>query len=127
VAPSLGEVERLVARVLGPRGDVQHDLAASLERGEADTLVVLSREVGDAGGGWAADRGVAAVMVVVVEPVGQGGASLGLGSVGAVVGPLVEQGAVEVPPLFWRLLILVQWAGEGASDGTSKQVAAGVP
>ena len=29
-------------------------------------LDVLTREVGDAGGGWAADRGVAAVMVVVV-------------------------------------------------------------
>jgi hypothetical protein len=33
---------------------------------------------------------------------------------------------LEVPPLFWRLHYLVQWAWEGASDGTSKQVPGGV-
>lgn len=43
----------------------------------AARLGVLPREVGDAGGGWAADAGVVAVMVVVVEPCGQGGAPVG--------------------------------------------------
>ena len=41
-------------------------------------LGVLSREVGDAAGGWlAAECGVAAVIVVAVEPVGQGGLPVG--------------------------------------------------
>ena len=33
----------------------------------------------------------------------------------------------EVPPLFWRLLILVHWIGEGVDDVTAKLVPAGVP
>ena len=33
----------------------------------------------------------------------------------------------EVPPLFWRLLILVHWIGEGVEDVTAKQVPAGIP
>ena len=33
----------------------------------------------------------------------------------------------EVPPLFWRLLILVHWIGEGVDDVTANQVPAGVP
>ena len=53
---------------------------------------------------------------------------------GAVSAALANSGRVlvdvsglrEVPPVSWRLLILVQWGREGASDGASKQVAAGV-
>src|SRR5690606_37172525 len=58
-------------------------------------LVVLSREVGNAAGGWeAAECGVAAVMVVDVQPGRKRGAAFGLGGVGAGVGPFVQQGAV---------------------------------
>ncbi|GAB2809266.1 hypothetical protein GCM10027176_12560 [Actinoallomurus bryophytorum] len=42
-------------------------------------LNVLSREVGDVAGGWSAlQRGVSAVVIVGVEPVGEGVASFGL-------------------------------------------------
>ena len=33
----------------------------------------------------------------------------------------------EVPPLFWRLLILVHWIREGVDDVTAEQVPGGVP
>jgi hypothetical protein len=56
----------------------------------------LTREVGDAAGGWfACERGVSAVVIVGVSHFGECFASFGLGPVGVGVGPLVEQGAVE--------------------------------
>jgi hypothetical protein len=56
----------------------------------------VTREVVDAGDGWlAAEGGVAAVMVVEVQPLVELAAPLGVGAVGACVGPFVEQGAVE--------------------------------
>jgi hypothetical protein len=59
-------------------------------------LVVLATEVGDAAGWWlAAECGVAAVVIVVVEPVGEGGDAVGFGGVGVCVGPFVEQGPAE--------------------------------
>jgi hypothetical protein len=59
-------------------------------------LVVLPGQVGDAAGWWlAAECGVAAMVIVVVEPVGEGGDAVGFGGVGVRVGPFVEQGPVE--------------------------------
>jgi len=58
-------------------------------------LGVFLREVGDAAGGWTADGGVHAVMVVAMEPAGKSAGAVGLAGVGAGVGPFVEQGAVE--------------------------------
>jgi pimeloyl-ACP methyl ester carboxylesterase len=40
--------------------------------------VVVDREVGDAAGGWAADGGVVAVMVVAVEPAIKGSGPVGV-------------------------------------------------
>ena len=57
---------------------------------------VLFGEVSDAaGGGVATDSGVGSVVVVPVEPVGEGFLPLGLGGVGPGVGPFLEEGAVE--------------------------------
>ena len=59
-------------------------------------LGVLTRQVGDAGGGrLSAECGVAAVMVVPVQEVWIGGGALGLAGVRVGVGPFLEQGAVE--------------------------------
>jgi hypothetical protein len=43
----------------------------------------------------AAECGVAAVVIVGVQPGGEGGDAFGFGAVGGGVGPFVEQGAVE--------------------------------
>ncbi|GAA3597374.1 hypothetical protein GCM10022295_92460 [Streptomyces osmaniensis] len=67
-------------------------------------LGVLSRRVVDAGDGWvAAECGVAAVVVVGVQEVCQGFGAFGVAGVGPLVGPSVEQGAVEAfdLPLVW--------------------------
>src|SRR5690349_20139441 len=59
-------------------------------------LGVLPRAVGDAAGGWvAAERGVCAVVIVGGEPPGKGCAAVGLASVRAGVGPLIQQCPVE--------------------------------
>ena len=55
----------------------------------------MSGEVGDAAGGWDADGGVVAVMVVAVEPAIRGSGAAGSRSPEAGVGPFVEEGAVE--------------------------------
>jgi hypothetical protein len=50
----------------------------------------------DAGDGWlAAECGVATVVVVGAEEVCQGCRAFGVAGVGPLVGPFVEQGAVE--------------------------------
>src|SRR5699024_6250487 len=56
-------------------------------------LAVVSREVGYAAGGWAADAGVVSVIVVLVQEVGEGGVPFGLLGVRLDVGPFVEGGA----------------------------------
>lgn len=55
----------------------------------------MPREVGDAAGGWVASEcGVAAMVIVGVEPLGQCLAAVGFGSVGLGVGPFIEECAV---------------------------------
>lgn len=59
-------------------------------------LGVLPCEVGDAAGGWlAAECGVGAVVIVVVQPGPERVGALGVAGVGAGVGPFVGQGAVK--------------------------------
>src|SRR4051812_18406681 len=66
-----------------------------MARRRAGPLVVLPTEVGHAGGGWlACERGVAAVEVVMVQPVRERVAAGGVAEVDLGVGPLVEHGAV---------------------------------
>src|SRR5262249_59985649 len=62
---------------------------------QASRLAVLSGQVVDAAGGrFATECGVSAVMVVHVQPWVKGGAAFGFGGVGPGVGPFVGQGAV---------------------------------
>jgi hypothetical protein len=58
-------------------------------------LAVVPGQVGDAAGGWSADGGVVAVMVVGVEPGVKGSGSGCFFSPEPGVAPFVEQGVVE--------------------------------
>ena len=59
--------------VLGHRTRPGDDRPACMDPG----LVVVPDQVADTADGWAADGGVVAVMVVDVQPLGQGRSSLG--------------------------------------------------
>jgi hypothetical protein len=72
------------------------ELRCDLRWKAACGLGVLPCEVGGAAGGWLALQcGVSVVVIVGVQPCGEGVVSFLLGVVGAGVGPFVEQGAVE--------------------------------
>lgn len=102
-----------------------------LASGHVDGLVVLTRDVVDAGDGWVSvECGVAAVVVVGVEEACQGYGAFLAGGVGPPVGPLVKEGAVEAFDLAVGLRpvgadLLVGDAGRGQGLGEQLGLVAG--